>query len=39
MAQVPVSEYVKSELDDIKEREDHTSYDSVIRTLLGEYGQ
>lgn len=31
---VQVSDAVKSELDAIKERDEHTSYDSVIRTLL-----
>lgn len=37
MPQIEVSEYVKSELDDLKEREEHKSYDSAVRTLLGAY--
>jgi len=34
MPVINVSEYVKRKLDRIKEEEQHTSYDSVIRTLL-----
>lgn len=37
MPTVELSEHVKSELDRIKEDEQHTSYDSVVRTLLGNY--
>jgi len=37
MPAIDVSEYVKSELDAIKETEEHKSYDSTIRTLLGAY--
>lgn len=36
---VPCSEYVKEELEKIKKDEGHTSYDSVLRTLLGNYQQ
>lgn len=39
MPTIQVSEYVKEELDDIKEMEEHTSYDSVVRSLLGNYEQ
>lgn len=35
--QVPVTEWTKSELERLKEEEEHTSFDSVIRTLLGAY--
>ena len=34
MPVITVSEYVKEKLDEIKKREQHTSIDSVIRTLL-----
>lgn len=34
---IGVSDHVKTELDRIKEAEEHTSYDSVVRTLLKEY--
>jgi len=34
---IEVSEYVKKKLDEIKEREQHKSYDSVIRVLLEVY--
>lgn len=37
MPTVHVSEYVKEELDGVKEREGHSSLDSVIRTVLQEY--
>lgn len=37
MAQIQVSDYVKSELDRVKAAEEHTSYDSVIRVLVGNY--
>ena len=33
---VRVSDKVKGELEAIKEEEEHTSFDSVIRTLLSE---
>jgi len=36
---VQVSDSVKDELDTIKERDEHTSYDSVIRTLLLRSGE
>jgi len=34
MSTLAVSEYVKNKLDQIKLRNGHTSYDSVLRTLL-----
>jgi len=34
MPLINVSDYVKKKLDQIKDEEQHTSYDSVIRTLL-----
>ena len=34
MPLIKVSEYVKKKLDQIKNEEQHMSYDSVIRTLL-----
>lgn len=37
MANIQVSEYVKDELDEIKQREEHKSYDSVLRVLVGSY--
>lgn len=37
MPTVDISEFVKAELDRIKDAEEHRSYDSVIRTLLREY--
>jgi hypothetical protein len=37
MPKVDVSEYVKQELEELKDREEHKSMDSVIRTLLGNY--
>lgn len=39
MPTVEVSEYVKQELDEIREDEQHKSYDSVVRALLGNYGR
>lgn len=39
MPDIPVSEYVKAELDQLLADEDHTSYDSLIRVLLGNYDQ
>lgn len=39
MPVIDVSEYVKNELDDVKEAEEHKSYDSVLRALLGEYNR
>lgn len=39
MPTVAVSETVKEELETIKDDEEHTSYDSVIRVLLSEYEQ
>ena len=37
MTQVKLSGYVKDELDRIKELEDHTTYDSVVRSLINAY--
>lgn len=37
MPQIEVSEYVKHELDGLKDIEEHKSYDSAVRTLLGAY--
>lgn len=37
MTQVKLSAYVKGELDRIKEAEDHTTYDSVVRSLISNY--
>lgn len=37
MPVIDVSEYVKTELDEIKEEQEHKSYDSVLRTVLGAY--
>lgn len=37
MTQVKLSKYVKDELDRIKELEDHTTYDSVVRSLINAY--
>jgi len=39
MPQVKLSHYVKDRLEDIKDSEDHTSYDSVVRSLLQHYEQ
>lgn len=39
MPVIDVSEYVKNELDDVKDAEEHKSYDSAIRALLAEYDQ
>lgn len=39
MPQIEVSEYVKEELDTIKDKEEHKSYDSVVRVMLGNYEQ
>lgn len=39
MPTIEVSEYVKSELDRIREDEGHKSYDSVVRVLVGNYDQ
>lgn len=39
MPTIHVTETVKQRLDEIKECEDHTSYDSVIRTLAQEHEQ
>lgn len=36
---IQVSDDVKETLDSIKKREEHTSYDSVIRTLVREYDE
>lgn len=37
MPAVEVSEYVYDELESMKNDEEHKSFDSVIRTLLGNY--
>lgn len=37
MPTVEVSEHVKTELDRIRDKEEHKSYDSVIRVLVGNY--
>lgn len=34
---IKVSDRVKADLDEIKDVEEHTSYDSVIRTLVAAY--
>jgi len=34
---IQVSGHVKAELDELKEQEEHTSYDSVHRALLHDY--
>lgn len=37
MPTIHISDHVKEELDDLKEREEHTSFDSLLRQLLAEY--
>lgn len=37
MPTIDVSEYVKTELDEIMHDEEHKSYDSVLRTVVGAY--
>lgn len=37
MPTVKVKEWTKDELDDIKEEEEHSSYDSVIKSLIKEH--
>jgi hypothetical protein len=37
MPTVKIKEWTKDELDDIKEEEDHSSYDSVIKSLIKEH--
>jgi len=39
MPTVSVSEFVKRELDELKEDEGHRSYDSVIRLLIERYNR
>lgn len=39
MPTISVSGFVKRRLDEIKEEEDHTSYDSVLRVLVMEHEQ
>jgi predicted CopG family antitoxin len=34
---IEISEYVYDELTQLRDEEGHTSYDSVLRTLLGNY--
>jgi len=36
MPSIKVHDWTKSQLDEIKEEEEHSSYDSVIKTLLKE---
>lgn len=36
MASIKVHDWTKEQLDDIKEEEEHSSYDSVIKSLLKE---
>lgn len=37
MPTIKVREWTKEELDDIKEEEEHSSYDSVLKSLIKEY--
>lgn len=37
MPTIKVREWTKDELDDIKEEEEHSSYDSVIKSLIKEH--
>lgn len=37
MPTIKIGEWTKGELDDIKEEEDHSSYDSVIKSLIKEH--
>jgi len=37
MPTVQVSDHVKHQLDELKQAEEHTSYDSAIRVLLENY--
>jgi hypothetical protein len=37
MPTVKIKDWTKEELDDIKEEEEHSSYDSVIKSLIKEY--
>jgi hypothetical protein len=39
MPTVHVTEWTKKQLDELKEAEDHSSYDSVVKTLLKESGR
>lgn len=39
MPTIDVSDYVKEELERIKKEEQHRSFDSVVRALLGNYEQ
>lgn len=36
MPTIKVNDWTKDELDDIKDEEEHSSYDSVIKSLLKE---
>jgi len=36
MPTIHVTEWTKEQLDEIKEDEDHSTYDSVVKTLLTE---
>jgi len=37
MATVPVTDHVKGRLEKLKESEEHTSYDSLLRGMLSDY--
>ena len=37
MPTVKIKDWTKEKLDDIKEEEEHSSYDSVIKSLIKEY--
>jgi len=37
MATVPVSDHVKERLGQLKDAEEHTSYDSLVRSMLKDY--
>lgn len=37
MATVPVTDTVKDRLEELKDKEEHTSYDSLVRSMLREY--
>lgn len=39
MPTIHVTDWTKDHLDAIKEEEDHSSYDSVLKTLLKESGR
>jgi len=39
MANIHVTGWTKDRLDEIKEREEHSSYDSVVKSLLERAGE